>query len=377
MKVVILIQCTNLGGMEHNMLLLLDELKKMKVDSEVVSIVPVGVLGKKLEQRNIPVSGGSYRGPGGLLSLSELHGILKSIKADALLMIGHNLMGEIAIGNLWRGKRALALHYHHAGVKNRLVWNLIYGIACMQFRTIGFVSNYIMKEAISVAPIIKEKAKMISTPVVNHDSFTEMDRAAARNAIGIREDEFVIGNAGWLIRRKRWDVFLKTCAEVSKHNDRIRLLVAGDGPERASLEKQARDLGVFEKIIWMGWQDDLTKFFQSIDLMLFNSDWDAQPRTPLEAMSYGIPVVASIVSGGTREVIYDDTVGILIDRHDITFLASSILKLIHNPNLRRSLGDAGLRRIRDYGNPRNHALMTMEALGFRASDDMTTHWKKI
>lgn len=377
MKVVILIQCTNLGGMEHNMLLLLDELKKMNVESEVVSIVPVGALGKKLEQRKIPVSGGTYHGPGGFLSLLALHRILKSRKADALLMIGHNLMGEIAVSNLWRGSRALALHYHHVGVKSRLVWNLIYGIACVQFRTIGFVSHYILKEAVSVAPFIKGKSKMISTPVATHDPFSATERAEARKALGILDNEFVIGNAGWLIPRKRWDVYLKVCASVAKQHDRIRLLVAGDGPERASLEYQAKNLGVFEKIIWMGWQDDLTKFLQSIDLMLFNSDWDAQPRTPLEAMSYGIPVVASIVSGGTREVINDDSVGILIDRHDVGSLSSSILKLIHDPDLRRSLGLAGLHRIRDYGSPRNHAIMTMEALGFRASDKAMTQWEKV
>jgi glycosyltransferase involved in cell wall biosynthesis len=363
--------------MEHNMLLLLDELKKMNIDSEVVSIVPVGALGKKLEQRGIPAFGGSYRGPGGFFSLPELNVILKSRKADGLLMIGHNLMGELAIGNLWRGRRALALHYHHAGVKSRLVWNLIYGIACLQFRTIGFVSDYIMKEALSVAPIIKSKAKMLSTPVATHDPFSREERVEARKSLGIKEDEFVIGNAGWLIRRKRWDVFLDTCAEVAKQHARVRFLVAGDGPERASLEKRAKDLGIYDQIIWMGWQEDLTKFLQSIDLMLFNSDWDAQPRTPLEAMSYGIPVVASIVSGGTREVIIDDRVGILIDRHDATALATNILELIHDPNHRRSLGETGLQRIRDYGSPRNHAVMTMEALGFRASDEMMTCWEKI
>jgi glycosyltransferase involved in cell wall biosynthesis len=377
MKILILIQCTNLGGMEHNMLLLLDELKTMNIDSEVVSIVPVGALGKKLEERKIPISGGTYRGPGGFLSLLGLHRMLKSRKADALLMIGHNLMGEIAIGNLWRGRKALALHYHHAGVKSRLVWNLIYGIACVQFRTIGFVSHYILKEAVSVAPIIKGKSKMISTPVATHDPFSATARAEARKTLGILEDEFVIGNAGWLIPRKRWDVYLDVCASVAKQHARIRLLVAGDGPERASLENRAKDLGVFEKIIWMGWQDDLTKFLKSIDLMLFNSDWDAQPRTPLEAMSYAIPVVASIVSGGTKEVINDDLVGILIDRHDVGALSSSILKLIHDPDLRRSIGLGGLRRIRDYGSPRNHAIMTMEALGYRASDKAMTQWEKI
>jgi glycosyltransferase involved in cell wall biosynthesis len=234
-----------------------------------------------------------------------------------------------------------------------------------------------MKEAISVAPFLKDKARMISTPVESHEPFPTTESEAARKTLGIQEGEFVIGNAGWLIHRKRWDVFLDTCAEVAKKHDRIRLLIAGDGPERASLESRAKELGIFKKIIWMGWQSDLTKFLQSIDLMLFNSDWDAQPRTPLEAMSYAIPVVASIVSGGTREVITDDSVGILIDRHDVGALASNILKLIHAPELRNSIGNAGLHRIRDYGSPPNHALMTLEALGFRAAGANMNQWKKI
>ena len=363
--------------MEHNMLLLVDEFKKMGVDSEVVSIAPVGPLRTKLLERKIPVCGGSYRGPGGFFSLPELHGILKSKQADGLLMIGHNLMGEIAMGGLWKGHRALALHYHHEGVKNRIVWNLIYGIASLQFRAIGFVSDYIMQEAFAIAPFLKRKARMISTPVASHDPFPESERREARQALGIGEEEFVIGNAGWLIKRKRWDVFLETCAEVMKGHERIRLLIAGDGPERARLEDLAKRLGVFEKIVWMGWQGDLSRFLKSIDLMLFNSDWDAQPRTPLEAMSFGIPVVASIRAGGTNEVINSDSVGILIDRHDAKALAGRIFELIKNPVLRKSLGESGLRRIREYGSPRVHALLTMEALGFRASDGTMTRWEKI
>lgn len=377
MKILILIQCTNLGGMEHNMLLLIDEFKKMNIESEVVSMNPVGKLGKLLEERGISHEGCHYSGPGGMFSLFQLHRILKGKSADGLLMIGHNLMGEIAIGNLWKHNRALVIHYHHTGVKGRLIWILIYGIACHQFRSVGFVSDYIMNEAISLVPFLKNHSRMVNTPVITHPFVTEEARAENKKKIGIPEQCFVIGNAGWLIPRKRWDVFLDVCAEVSKEVKNARFLIAGDGPERDLLEKRAIELGIFQKIIWLGWQSNLSDFYATLDVLLFNSDWDAQPRTPLEAMSYGIPVVASIVSGGTGEVILDPSMGILLNTHDVKKLAEEVIRLMNDPELKKSIGKTARHRIEDYGSPRNHALMTLECMGFFPLDKECTKWEHL
>lgn len=118
MKVLILIQCTNLGGMEHNMLLFIDEIIKMNVAVEVVSINEIGKLDKLLEERNIPFEGSTYLGPWGVFSIFKLHRILARKKASGFLMIGHNMMGQLALGNLWRQHRVLSIHFHHKGVKS-------------------------------------------------------------------------------------------------------------------------------------------------------------------------------------------------------------------------------------------------------------------
>ena len=374
MKIIILIQCTNLGGMEHNMLLLIDEIKKMNVEVEVVSINPIGKLGELLEARGIQCEGSSYLGPWGVFSILKLHRILASKTADGLLMIGHNLMGELALGKLWKKHRVLSIHFHHKGVKSPLGWRLIYGIAVMKFRAIVFVSKYIMDEAISISSFLAKLSIMVSTPVHAQIPFSDHVKIDARRTLGISENNIVVGNAGWLITRKRWDVYLAVAAEVLKSDPQIRFLIAGDGPERANLEKQARDLGIADMIIWIGWQSKLLPFYQAIDILLFNSDWDAQARTPLEAMSYGIPLVSSILAGGTQEVIYNDSMGYLIDQHDVGKLSAIILKLAHDPELRKLVGENERRRISEYGSPKVHAIKVLASMRFYPKNNECTEW---
>ncbi len=362
MKILILIQCTNLGGMEQCMLLLIDEFKKMNVESEVVSIVPVGGLRKLLDERGVPVTGGSYQGPGGFLSLFEMRRILKSKAADGLLMIGHNLMAEIALGTLYRDRSALALHYHHQGVKSPMVWRLIYRLAVRSFNKILFVSEYIMKEAFEIAPFIREKSEMIGTLIREQPIISGAEKAVAKQHLGIDPNAFVIGNAGWLIPRKRWDVFLEVVARVNERVPESRFVIAGDGSERNSLEQQAKRLGVLSKIHWIGWQKDLDLFYRSIDTLLFNSDWDAQPRTPLEAMSYGIPVVASILHGGTSEIIRSQDEGILLQNHDFEKMTEFLVLLAKDKRYREKLGASGKKRILECASPKKNAVATLKAM---------------
>ena len=362
MKILCLIQCTNLGGMEQCMLLLLQEFKQMNIDAEVISLNPLGELAGPLAHEGIPAHGLHYRGKGGWRSVPELRHLLKTTQADGLVMIGHNLMASVAIGQRWRRHRTLMLHYHHAGVKPVWQWRLIYALAALQFRIMAYVSDYIMREAIEIAPFLRWRTRMVGTivPLQTRDAQT---RSQARLRLGLSANAKVVGNAGWLIARKRWDVFLDVAATVLRIEPQTIFVVAGGGPDFALLQKKAAALGIAKNIVWLGWQKDLSDFYQAIDVLLFNSDWDAQPRTPLEAMSYGIPVVASILRGGTREILQDDSTGILLQTHDIETLAQKVVLFLSNPGLAAQVGERGRQRIRECADPRQHALRTLEALG--------------
>jgi len=366
MKILCIIQCTNLGGMEQYMLLVLQEFRKMNIEVEVVSLNPLGDLAGLLDKEGIPARGINYRGAGGWGSIGELRRLLKTIQADGMLMIGHNLMASIAIGNRWKQHRSLSIHYHHKGVKPLWQWRLIYAIAALQFRAVVFVSDFIMREALEIAPFLSFRARMVGSLVHVNERGSEEARVSVRKRLGLPANARIVGNAGWLIERKRWDVFLDVAARVLRTEPQTIFLIAGDGPESTMLKQKAESLGIAKNVVWLGWQKSLIDFHQAVDILLFNSDWDAQARTPLDAMSYGIPVVASILQGGTKEVIQDESVGILIETHDLEALARCVVRFLREPEFAAKVGAQGRRRIQEYGDPQQHALRMLESMGLNS-----------
>ena len=171
-----------------------------------------------------------------------------------------------------------------------------------------------------------------------------------------------MGNAGWLIERKRWDVFLNVAAKIAAQRSGVIFLASGDGPLRDQLKRQCNALGLSERVRWLGWQDDLTRFYLALDVLLFNSDWDALPRTPLEAGTYGVPSVASALHGGLREVIDSERVGFLIDRHDEEWLAARTLQLLLDATLRRDMGAACRQFLAERHNPEENARRMLKLL---------------
>jgi glycosyltransferase involved in cell wall biosynthesis len=290
-----------------------------------------------LEQHSIPAEGLAYRGRGGWKSFLALRQKLKSISADAVLMTGHNLLASHALGDLAPGRRVLSIHFHHEGVCPDWQWRLIYKSACSRFQTITFASDFIRKEAECIYPAVARLGVTLPNPFAVPPAPTTADRLLARARLGIPERAFVIGNAGWLIQRKRFDVLLRVASDLKEHDPSVLCVIAGDGPLRAELEALSRTLGIENRVIWLGWQEDLRNFYLSLDVLVFNSDWDALGRTPVEALALGTPVVASVERGGLNEVICDDRYGFLTNQHDIAWLISKVLKLRNEAWLRESM----------------------------------------
>jgi len=366
MKILVLIQCANLGGMEQSTLLLMDELKKLGHEVELLSLNEMGPLEQTLRSQGIPASAVGYRGRWGWRSFLPLRRILRSKPADALVMVGHNLMAMLALGNYCRHKRILSLHYHHEGVKSKWAWRLIYRVAMWRFESIVYPSRFIMDEALRTAPGLARSKRTISYPIpypFTLPPLVEADRRKNfRLAHGLSSDDKVVGNAGWLIPRKRWDVFLAVAARVAAQVPQARFLIAGDGPQRSNLAHLASQLQIADRVFWLGWQNDIEPFYGALDVMLFNSDWDAMGRTPLEAMSFGVPVVASVLHGGLQEALASQEHGFLLGSHDVPALADKVILLLRDEGLAARIGANARARIKEIGSPRLHAERVLQLL---------------
>ena len=351
MKIVNIMQGTNLGGMEQASLRLMIGLQELGHSCAVISLNPVGALGPLMEEHGIPATGLSYQGKGGWCSFPALWRTLRAVEADALIMTGHHLLTMLALGNLCRGKRLLAVHFHHTGVKPPWQWRLIYRVACCRFQAITFPSDFVRNEAEALYPPLKTLSHLVRNSLSIPQLPTIEDREKARTSLGLSHDVPIIGNAGWLIPRKRFDVFLHVAEKVLQVVPDALFLIAGDGEERSRLESLAEQLKISERVKWLGWQQNLTSYFQSLDVMLFNSDWDAMGLSPLEAMSCGVPLVASVQHGGLQEIVINDEYGYLISSHDVDALAAKVIFYLLNPQEARRIALAGRERVKSVSSP--------------------------
>ena len=121
--------------------------------------------------------------------------------------------------------------------------------------------------------------------------------------------------------------------------------IIGDGPERAELVRQAADLGITNRVRFLGWlsREALSVHLQAADAFVFPSREEGMPNAVLEAMACGLPVIATDVRG-MGEVVMDGETGWLVPLEDPTALVAALEQCRHDPECRQQRGAAGRRR---------------------------------
>jgi glycosyltransferase involved in cell wall biosynthesis len=165
----------------------------------------------------------------------------------------------------------------------------------------------------------------------------------ARAELGLPRDGLVIGTVSRLDPVKGVDFLIRALAQTKG----VTLVIIGDGPQHAALETLASDLGVADQIHWAGHRRDVPHLLPALDVFVQPSLHEGMPNTVLEAMTAGLPVVATAV-GGTPEVVVDGITGLLVPPCDPDGLAQAINALLGDPDLRRKMGRAGKERVARY-----------------------------
>jgi glycosyltransferase involved in cell wall biosynthesis len=157
--------------------------------------------------------------------------------------------------------------------------------------------------------------------------------------IGDRPDYLVLTLAR-LHRQKGHAYLLAAAAQVSD----ATFVLAGDGPLRAELEGQARELGVADRCIFLGDRSDVPDLLAVADLVVLPSLFEGLPVSVLEAMAAQRPVVATAI-GGTSEAVIHEVTGLLVPPRDPAALGSAIRRMRADPELAHRLAAAGRERV--------------------------------
>lgn len=351
MTVLHLMQCTNLGGMEQVTFRLMDRLAARGISFRIATPRPFGPGVEHVRRFDPKARDFPYRGRFGWRDFPAFRAHVRSLAAECghIWVTGTSAAALAAIKGLSRPK-LLSHHYHHfEGRWAWLRWRAFYELLCRDVDAVTYPTGFTYKEALRVAPWLSAKAHVVHNGVDVHctdEATTHARRIEARRTLGLPENALVVGNAGWLVSRKRFDVFLHVAARVRARVPGAIFVICGGGVEEGSLRRLASDLGLGDSVRFMGWTVDLLPHYRSWDALLFNTDFDTMPSTPMEAAAEGCVLVMSQTYGGLGELVEHRRGGYLFPTHDVEALSESLLEVHADPALAERLRQVQARKLR-------------------------------
>jgi glycosyltransferase involved in cell wall biosynthesis len=198
--------------------------------------------------------------------------------------------------------------------------------------------------ALRVAPASKFTVVRLGIDLAHRIASDDDQRRETRRQMGLRDDEFVVGWVGRMTAVKNTDRVVRALQTLVDLGVDARLLLVGDGPDRDHLERYAHELGVMKRCLFLGYQEDVARFYDAIDALVLPSVNEGTPVSVIEALAAERPAVATRV-GGTPDIIRDGIDGFLVDPADNGELADRLAELAGDAPRRAAMGAAGRARV--------------------------------
>ena len=184
--------------------------------------------------------------------------------------------------------------------------------------------------------------------VVHYALDGEQFRSAARSSAALSSGAPLVGTVSRLLSQKRVDVLLRAVACCVSRHPKVALVIVGEGPERGRLERLSTELGIADRVSFLGHRDDVSGLMRGLDIFALPSSGEGFGLVVLEAYAWSKPVVVSDVLA-LPEIVESERTGLLVPPGDVGELAGAIDRLAADLNLRQQLGTAGRQRLeRDF-----------------------------
>ena len=148
----------------------------------------------------------------------------------------------------------------------------------------------------------------------------------------------IILGASRLSLEKRLDVAIHSFKIVLDKFPEAGFIIAGDGPERKNLENLVKELGLSDKVVFLGWQDELISLYKTADIFLLTSEYEGYGLTLIEAGASGCPIVTTEVGIAKEEIFKTGINSYVCPVGDITCISNNISDLIFDKEKRKSFG---------------------------------------
>ena len=188
----------------------------------------------------------------------------------------------------------------------------------------------------------KHKIFLVNNGVVLPREISRTEIAELKVSLGINSNDIVIGSVGRMLQdeHKRFSDLIKAFAIVCKTHSNVKLLLVGSGPEVEKYKKLSEELAISDKVIFTGYQSDVTLYYRLMNIFVLVSAYEAFGLVLAEAMLSKLPVVATKV-GGMKYIVDDTKTGFLVKPFDVNAIAEKLDFLCDNEELRLGFGING------------------------------------
>lgn len=189
-------------------------------------------------------------------------------------------------------------------------------------------------------PHLAERIKLVPN-FVNSAIFYRRDKAAARRALGLDPDTKYMITVGRLFEHQKGHSLLVEAAEQLKKIPKLKILIAGSGPDEQSLRELIQQKGLEERVVLLGSirnKDTLANYYNASDIFVLPSRYEGLPLVILEASACGLPTVAFNVMG-VRGLVRNGVNGLLVENLDPKGLAAALFELLEDPERCTAMAD--------------------------------------
>ncbi len=336
-KLTYLITDLKVGGVPLHLYRLATRLPRDRFDIQVVSLADEGPVGRQLVEAGISVSACGATSALDARALLRLWGLLHADPPQVLhAMLFHANMAARLIGPMARVPTArIICEIQTVEIERR--WHLpVDGLTCRLCRFEVGNSPSVVEHLHRCAHIPRTRLRCEWGAVDGAAiaAATPLDRAS----LGVAPGERLLLWTGRLDPVKGFEELLEGCRLLTSRY-RIKLLLAGEGPYRPTIERLVRELGLELCVSILGHRADIPRLLRTADVFVFTSRTEGLPNSLLEAMAAGLPVVATNVPG-CRDLVKHEQTGLLVHSGSPEGIAEGVAALLDDRALSVQLGQS-------------------------------------
>jgi glycosyltransferase involved in cell wall biosynthesis len=267
--------------------------------------------------------------------IPALRSVIESREPD--LVVTNSVKSHFLLwrSRLWRKYPWVAFHHGYTSTDRKVsVYNRLDRWSLPKADRLVTVCRAFARELAYTTGVSIENISVLHNAMRRPQPVSAVDTESLRERLGIAGDERVVLSVGRLSREKAHIDLLEAFKRLSESNPEIssKLIIVGDGPERARLETAAKSLGCKERVIFAGHVSDVRTFYVTADVFVLPSHSEGSPNVLLEAMAANLPIVATAV-GGVPEMVENNESALLVPPNDPPSIAGAIARLLTDEEL--------------------------------------------